>query len=107
MLFQSLPYTKYNSSLLFPRRLKYVKFTFGFRERWQYNNLMYALAARVAEKLDGKIWEDLLQEHILAPLGMNNTYFLHRESNDTNNFAQPYVYIPEVGSVHIEIESMR
>ena len=84
-----------------------MKFTFGFRERWLYNNLMYTLAGRVSEKLDAKTWEDILQEHILAPLGMNNTYYLHRESKDTNGIAQPYITVPGIGSKHVQIESLR
>src|SRR5690606_25950395 len=38
--------------------------------RYEYSNVGYAVAGRVAEKLGGKLWEDLIQERVFEPLGM-------------------------------------
>ena len=57
-----------------------------------YNNIMYALAGRVAEKLGASTWEDLVSEEILKPLGMNNTRFYHDRGDLKERYAVPYVH---------------
>ena len=74
------------------RRLKYLNFEFGFRERYLYNNIMYMVAGKVAEKLGAKPWEALIKEHLLEPLGMNATEFIHLPKDDWNTFAKPYEF---------------
>lgn len=49
----------------------------ALREASIYNNIMYALAGRVAEEIGGKTWEELVEEEILTPLAMNSTTFYH------------------------------
>lgn len=44
-------------------------------ERVSYNNSSYSLAGRLIEKVTGKTYETALQELILDPLGMSNSYF--------------------------------
>ncbi|MES2938556.1 MAG: serine hydrolase [Pseudomonadota bacterium] len=55
----------------FIARMRHLKFSASLRERYQYNNLMYAAAAYLVEKVAGRRWEDLVRERILAPLGMH------------------------------------
>lgn len=45
-----------------------------------YNNFLYALAARVGEKLAGQTWEQLVQTMLLDVIGMKETSFI----NETN-----------------------
>jgi len=47
----------------------------GLRTAFIYNNIMYAVAGQAAEVLSGQLWEDLLQEELLEPLGMRSTTF--------------------------------
>jgi CubicO group peptidase (beta-lactamase class C family) len=40
---------------------------------WKYNNSGYFLLGSIIEKITGQSYSDYLRQHILAPLGMNNT----------------------------------
>lgn len=58
----------------------------GFREKFQYNNLTYALAGFVAEAQTGQTWENLLQRRVLDPLGMSSTTFAPPIAADITKF---------------------
>jgi len=51
-----------------------------WRARFQYNNLMYMLAAFLTEKVSGKRWEEYIQQEVFAPLGMAHSDFSYRLS---------------------------
>lgn len=42
---------------------------------FEYSNLGYIIAGAIAEARTGKSWEDLISEHIFAPLGIKNASF--------------------------------
>lgn len=44
-------------------------------EQWTYPNTGYIIAALIAEKASGKPFEQILNEEILEPLGLKNTFF--------------------------------
>ncbi len=46
----------------FVKRMRHLKFSASFRERFQYNNLMYYASAYLVERLAGKRWEEFVQE---------------------------------------------
>eukprot|EP00058_Branchiostoma_floridae_P016710 XP_002602198.1 hypothetical protein BRAFLDRAFT_76885 [Branchiostoma floridae] len=77
----------------FSRRMRYYREIYPFRTTFRYNDVMYTLAAHVAERLAGKPFETLLRERILQPLGMNDTVYLAEalEAGDFSNFAQTYL----------------
>jgi CubicO group peptidase (beta-lactamase class C family) len=54
----------------FIRRMKYFTFNTSFRNRFQYNNLMYYASAFLVEKVAGQPWESYMEDHIFKPLGM-------------------------------------
>lgn len=54
----------------FVKRMRHFKFSASFREKYQYNNLMYYAAGHLVEKIAGQKWETFVQERIFAPLGM-------------------------------------
>ncbi len=54
----------------FVKRLRHLRPSAGFRERYQYNNLMYYVMAHVVERVSGQRWEDFVRERIFEPLGM-------------------------------------
>jgi CubicO group peptidase (beta-lactamase class C family) len=60
----------------FIKRMRHLKFSATFRERFQYNNLMYYACAYLVEKITGQRWEDFMQEHVFSPLGMVASNFL-------------------------------
>ena len=59
----------------FIQRMRHLKFNASFREKFQYNNLMYYAAGYLVEKIAGKKWEDFVQERIFDPLGMKASNF--------------------------------
>ena len=59
----------------FIKRMKHFKFNATFREKFQYNNLMYYAAAHLVEKVAELKWEDFIQERVFLPLGMTASNF--------------------------------
>lgn len=55
-------------------RLPYLSFNGSFRQNFSYNNFMYVVAGIAEERVTKKSWENLVQERIFAPLGMNRSY---------------------------------
>ena len=63
----------------------------SFRNRWQYQNIIYGTTGLVVEAVTGKTWEDFVQERILNPLGMTSTNFSVTVSEQSDNFCYPYL----------------
>lgn len=59
----------------FVRRMKHFKFSATFREKFQYNNLMYYATAYLVEQIAGQRWEDFVQARIFSPLKMTASNF--------------------------------
>ena len=55
-------------------RLKDVDQVAPLRTVWSYNNAGFVVAGRIVEVVTGKPYEAALQELVLAPLGMKETY---------------------------------
>jgi CubicO group peptidase (beta-lactamase class C family) len=49
----------------------------GFRDRYAYDNILYAVAQKVIEQVSGQSYSEFLQQRIFAPLGMRETRFNH------------------------------
>jgi len=101
-------------------RLRYLAPSCGFRERFQYNNILVTTAGYIAEVVMGRTWETLLQERLLGPLGMSNTHFTlptvgevtlsyretrQRELTLTHKLASD-VTGPSGGSIHSTVNDM-
>jgi len=71
-------------------KLRHLKFNLTFRERYQYNNLMYYAIAYLVEKLTGQRWEDFVQTRIFRPLEMNTSNFLPQPIQAGDASAQGY-----------------
>ena len=54
-------------------RVKYMKPSVGFREKWQYNNFMYLAQGMVVEHLSGQSWEKNIEEVFFKPLSMKRS----------------------------------
>ncbi|KAF1698948.1 serine hydrolase [Pseudoxanthomonas jiangsuensis] len=57
------------------QRLKDVPLKTGFRERYAYDNILYATATLVIEQVSGQSYADFLQQRFFDPLGMSGTRF--------------------------------
>ena len=72
------------------RRLAHLEGGHTFRQKFQYNNLMYVAAGHLIETVTGKTWEENTRERIFIPLGMTNSNFSVRDSQKAADFALPY-----------------
>lgn len=71
-------------------RLRYLEPTTTFRNRYQYNNLMFATAGYLAEQLTNHSWEELIQTRLLTPLGMTSSMPGLPDAAHTTPVASPY-----------------
>jgi len=54
-------------------RLRYLRPTSSFRAAYAYSNFGFTEGAVAAVKPTGKVWEDVAEEKLYKPLGMNST----------------------------------
>jgi len=82
------------------KRLRYIEPNLNFRIRKrQYNNVIYALTAYVAECATGKTYDQLMKEYIFDPLGMTRTYTRYEDFCDCGNLAEPYYFSKETNTL--------
>jgi CubicO group peptidase (beta-lactamase class C family) len=72
------------------QRLRYLEPNVGFRETFQYQNLMFMTAGYLAGKVTGTSWETLVEERIFAPLGMEASNLSVDEMQEGSDFAYGY-----------------
>ncbi len=72
-------------------KLKYLEPSAGFREIFQYQNLMYMTAGYLVGQMRQSSWENEVQQRILTPLGMERANFSVDEMKDDLNHALPYL----------------
>jgi CubicO group peptidase (beta-lactamase class C family) len=71
-------------------RLQYLEPSKPLRTNFQYNNLMFMTAGYIAGQLNGTSWEDAIIQRIFKPLGMTGTNFSELETQNSDDFGQPY-----------------
>ncbi|QHL89453.1 serine hydrolase [Nibribacter ruber] len=71
-------------------RAKYLQPTYGFRDGYGYSNIGFIIAGQVIEAVSGKTWEQFIQERILQPLGMNQTYTSINQLKGVANVTTPH-----------------
>lgn len=64
----------------------------GFRDQFQYNNVMYMTAGVCAGKANGSSWEKLLAERLFAPLDMKATNTSIVEMQKNEKAAKGYIW---------------
>lgn len=79
------------------QKLAHLKFSKGFREAWQYQNLMYMTAGYLVGKLAGMTWEEFTQKRIFDPLSMRRSCFSPNDMQRQGDYAQPYRIKREAG----------
>jgi CubicO group peptidase (beta-lactamase class C family) len=71
-------------------KMRYLKPVGEFRQDYGYCNSAFLVAGRVLEKVTGKTWEKYVEENILQPLGMTNTYMNTAKLSSRTNVSQPH-----------------
>ncbi|MDQ6756178.1 MAG: serine hydrolase [Bacteroidota bacterium] len=72
------------------QRVQYLEPTAAVRDKWQYNNFMFAAQGAVVEKLTGKSWEENVRENFFKPLGMVNSNFTIKDWGGYNDASIGY-----------------
>lgn len=62
-----------DSKLELIKKVQFQEPSAGVRERFQYNNFMFAAQGVLAEKMTGNTWEEMIETKIFEPLGMTNS----------------------------------
>jgi len=68
-----------------------AKPTAKFREKFQYQNVMYSAAGEVVAKANGTTWEKFIGERIFKPLGMKSSYPSLKQLGKVTNHATGYL----------------
>lgn len=71
-------------------KMKLMKPHAAFRQSYGYCNSCFLTAGQVIEAATGKTWQAEVQDSILTPLGMTNTYITPAKMADLKDAAQPY-----------------
>ena len=71
--------------------LQYLEPSKDFRSTWQYQNMMYATAGYLVERISGQRWENFVQRRIFEPLGMKNSYMNDTGAREhSTDYSLPY-----------------
>ncbi|MEO7924521.1 MAG: serine hydrolase [Chitinophagaceae bacterium] len=71
-------------------KMRYLKPPGEFRQDYGYCNAGFLVAGQVLEKVTGQSWENYVEQNILVPLGMTNTYMNTAGLSGRNNVAAPH-----------------
>jgi len=72
------------------KALKHLEPSRPLREKFEYNNLMYAVAGLIIEKITGQSWEEVVTARIFLPIGMTNSNSSDKEAQESSNYSMPY-----------------
>ncbi|KAJ7662524.1 beta-lactamase/transpeptidase-like protein [Mycena polygramma] len=95
-------YFTYNDTIpAMMQRLKYLKPSAGFREFYQYNNMMYAILSYLPAVLlpHKPPFVQYVTDNLIAPLGMNSTTYSFAEANATGRMADGFA-ADTAGNLH-------
>ncbi len=53
--------------------VRYLKPTWSLRAHFGYQNIMYLAAGQLTARLTGKLWDEVMRDRILTPLGMSSS----------------------------------
>nr|MBC7611497.1 serine hydrolase [Pseudopedobacter sp.] len=71
-------------------RMKLLKPVYPFRQDFGYCNSCFLTAGEVIPKVTNETWNQYVENNILKPLGMNNTYTIHAGMSQRPNVSKPY-----------------
>lgn len=71
-----------------------AKPTAKFREKFQYQNIMFAAAGEIVAKVQNQPWETVIKNRLFKPLGMDSSNLSKQETEKSKDYALGYQYIP-------------
>lgn len=71
-------------------KMKLLKPVGQFRQDFGYCNSCFLSAGEIIPVVTGKSWEEYVQDSILKPIGMSNTYMLTEGMAQRTNVSKPY-----------------
>lgn len=71
-------------------RLRYLQPNKPFRSTTHYSNVIYNLLGCIAERVTQKTWEELVEERIFKPLGMERSCLTVKEMRQDPDYATGY-----------------
>lgn len=71
-------------------QMRYMELEKPFRSDFVYNNVMYSLAGQIIEYVDGRTWDQFLQERLFQPLNMQRTTTNLSALEKQDNIAYPH-----------------
>jgi CubicO group peptidase (beta-lactamase class C family) len=75
------------------RRIRHVRPVTSFRSRWAYQNTMFIVAGEIAAKICRKPWDQLMEERLFEPIGMEDSLTSVRRLGGKTNVASPHMRI--------------
>jgi CubicO group peptidase (beta-lactamase class C family) len=81
-------------------RLRYLEPQEPLRQRFLYNNLMYAAAGYLIELQSGRSWEEFVRERIFEPLGMDGSCYSVPEMEQRDDHAVPFTEKRDSTEIH-------
>ena len=75
------------------KSFQYHKPQSDFRTKFDYDNLLYMVAGEVVKRVSGKSWSAFVEDHIMKPLGMNESAGTYERLKNKKNVASPHADI--------------
>lgn len=69
---------------------QYLEPVSAFRTQFDYDNLLYLVAGELIARTSGISYEDFIEQRILRPLGMDNSYASLQRVKDSSSLAMPH-----------------
>ena len=71
-------------------KLRFMRPASSFRSHYAYDNLLYMTAGQIIPAVTGTSWDDYVQRHIFAPLGMSHSNVSNSAFKPGDNYASPH-----------------
>jgi|SRR5690554_2290379 len=71
-------------------QMRFMDLEKPFRSEFVYNNVMYSLVGQIIEHVDGRSWDEFLNERLFAPMEMNSTTTSITQLKANDNQAYPH-----------------
>lgn len=75
------------------RRARHLPHVDGFREEYNYNNILYIVAGELAGRVAGTSWDDLVESRLFGPLGMDRSTTRAAEVEKRSNVAHSHTRV--------------
>lgn len=86
------------------KRLKYLKPVSDFRDKPNYQNVMYVAAAEIVEVVSGMTWDQFLQTQVFDRIEMVNSTSISDTREQNINLAEPHIWDSELNKISVEQE---